>query len=606
MDNRSNSFFAGKMNNLGFNSYLSLSSNINRYYPTLQNNSIEKYFQKPKPNFEHTNYVPNTNRCLPDKINQSYVDFSNANAMIMNPIDPNNFQTFDNYRFLNSMPKRVPETNFSPALVRMQCLQDQIRTMEMQNMVQQEKLKNELESKFIGNGRFKEYLNNNGQEISKHNLRRRETQIKLEEMRKNIHGEITDSNGNDNDESFSEYKAKPKRLNEANSPSKLSVINQSKPVPNRVSPSVQRRSLLAIELNEIIPENKPTPFVDQLRYEKDKMENFTKNLASELEGLKDDIRRKMESVEQKQQESVELFRFVLEHGGNNKLKASVHKVFDKKQINIEEIEDDIPEYVKEFPKLIDQKVAEYEQLRKEEEQNQLNLLKEREKQHEVEMKIREEQIKKEVEDKYRKQLEEEIKKKEEEAMLVLPPINNKKKKKRRKKDTNGMKKKKKKKKQSQEIEDDLELPYINNENPEVNYDINTKPKSNKNKKGITVDEEENWDENELNTLKKKKTIRNKKSEVYEDIQEEQQPPTTKKKKKKPQLIEQDEQPPTTKKKKKKPQPIEQEDDEELPLTQLEAKKKKKPKQIEPEAEEPQEEKVPAKRPKTGKKKNQNA
>ena len=57
----------------------------------------------------------------------------------------------------------------------------------------------------------------------------------------------------------------------------------------------------------------------------------------------------------------------MEKGGTNKLKAAILKNLDKKNVNLEDVKEEIPDFINDLPYLIDSKLEENEKKRKEEE-----------------------------------------------------------------------------------------------------------------------------------------------------------------------------------------------------------------------------------------------
>ena len=70
----------------------------------------------------------------------------------------------------------------------------------------------------------------------------------------------------------------------------------------------------------------------------------------------------------KQKINFENIRNVIEKGGNNKLKGSLRKIVDNENVDLDEIEEEVPKYVDELPDLIDRKILEIDKRRREEEE----------------------------------------------------------------------------------------------------------------------------------------------------------------------------------------------------------------------------------------------
>ena len=92
----------------------------------------------------------------------------------------------------------------------------------------------------------------------------------------------------------------------------------------------------------------------ELRNDYQKMFEGMKNMKNELEN-------KMENVLNKQKITIENLRNIIERGGNNKLKASMYKILENKDINLDEISDEEREFKEvELPKIIQEKIDENE------------------------------------------------------------------------------------------------------------------------------------------------------------------------------------------------------------------------------------------------------
>ena len=84
----------------------------------------------------------------------------------------------------------------------------------------------------------------------------------------------------------------------------------------------------------------------ELRNDYQKMFEGMKNMKNELEN-------KMNNVLNKQKLTIENLRNIIEKGGNKKLKASMYKILENKDINLDEISDEEKEFKEiELPKII--------------------------------------------------------------------------------------------------------------------------------------------------------------------------------------------------------------------------------------------------------------
>ena len=169
MENIINTFYKGNINKFGFGGWNTTKNNIPEIlgaypYPSNANRQIDRYFQKNNNDKDgnsknlHQNYIPNiiTQNILPHE----RVDFSKSNAMDLKPISISQYKNFDNYGFMNTQTKEVPKTNFSPALIRMEYLENKVRDIENKNRAEMVKSLNEINDKYI-DPRFKQFLDNN-------------------------------------------------------------------------------------------------------------------------------------------------------------------------------------------------------------------------------------------------------------------------------------------------------------------------------------------------------------------------------------------------------------------------------------------------------------
>ena len=167
MENIINTFYKGNINKFGFGGWNTTKNNIPEIlgaypYPSNTNRQIDRYFQKSNVNKEgnslHKNYVPNLiSQTLPS---EQRVDFSKSNAMDLKPISISQYKNFDNHGFMNTQVKPVPQTNFSPALIRMEYLENKVRDLENKNRAEMVKSLNDINNKYI-DPRFKQFLDNN-------------------------------------------------------------------------------------------------------------------------------------------------------------------------------------------------------------------------------------------------------------------------------------------------------------------------------------------------------------------------------------------------------------------------------------------------------------
>ena len=91
------------------------------------------------------------------------------------------------------------------------------------------------------------------------------------------------------------------------------------------------------------------------------------NLAQVKDGfrnIRNVLEDKLDALQMAQKINFEKVRFIIEQGGSNKMKAGLRKLIDGEDIDINNVQEDVPEYVKNLPNLIDEKLRKNEQQRK--------------------------------------------------------------------------------------------------------------------------------------------------------------------------------------------------------------------------------------------------
>ena len=99
------------------------------------------------------------------------------------------------------------------------------------------------------------------------------------------------------------------------------------------------------------------------------------NLASIKEGfkeIKNELENKLEALQMKQNMNFEVIRKIIEEGGNKKTNAGLRKYLDGEDVDLNNIEEDLPDYLKYLPALIEKKIQENDAKRKEEQNKQIN------------------------------------------------------------------------------------------------------------------------------------------------------------------------------------------------------------------------------------------
>ena len=83
------------------------------------------------------------------------------------------------------------------------------------------------------------------------------------------------------------------------------------------------------------------------------------NLASiknSFREIKNELESKLEHLENTQKLNYESIRNVIEQGGTDKLRASIKKNIDGKDINLDQFEEEMPGYMNDLPEMIDKRI----------------------------------------------------------------------------------------------------------------------------------------------------------------------------------------------------------------------------------------------------------
>ena len=93
------------------------------------------------------------------------------------------------------------------------------------------------------------------------------------------------------------------------------------------------------------------------------------NLAQVKDGfrnIRNVLEDKLDALQMAQKINFEKVRFIIEQGGSKKMIAGLKKLIDGEDIDINNIEEDEPEYIKNLPNIIDEKLRKNEEMRREE------------------------------------------------------------------------------------------------------------------------------------------------------------------------------------------------------------------------------------------------
>lgn len=459
-----------KSSHIGQQSYYKIDK-LPHINSTFNNNTLQ-----PITNYKPISTQGNNNRKEPDiyvRPQYTMTDYSNAQVVPYNTTKPIiRPQLIDTY---SSLTNRF----FTPEILKMQILEEKIQRMEkthkqdknnLRDMIQNNKGSQNINGMQIPNEDGN--MNNEVDDIDNKEMRRMQLKKEIDKARKKLRlYKNNDSPGNEDDDkeddddyddtnnmsdSFESLKFKKRRKATTTSQSVMPSPNnkittvcknhnintgqgQSLLLPN-ISPTRRRGSIYAPTINtkqareevhdiiNLIPNH--TAF--QLQADSFKSRENLLLIKSGFKEMRADVQSKLEQMELKQKLNLENIRYALERGGNMKLKFALMKYLDKDNVDLDEIEDEIPEYIRNLPIMINDVIIEKEKQRRMEEEMERQKFEEERNKHEEDMLLRvEEEIKmkvtKEEEKKVREEQEEKKKRDEEEEEARLLSMQKKKK-----------------------------------------------------------------------------------------------------------------------------------------------------------------------------------
>ena len=118
--------------------------------------------------------------------------------------------------------------------------------------------------------------------------------------------------------------------------------------------------------------NIPDHVALQLQNDNFKMRSNINSIKEGFKEIRNDLENKLEALEMKQNLNFEVIRKIIENGGNKKINAGLRKYLDGEEVDLNNIQEDFPEFLRNIPALIDQKIQENEERKREEKNKLLN------------------------------------------------------------------------------------------------------------------------------------------------------------------------------------------------------------------------------------------
>ena len=342
------------------------------------------YSTKPKPlintnlNYTVTNQNNKINP-LPTSLYKplnATTSLPNMSTKVFNLINPHS-----NYNPQQTTTRRT----FRPEDLKVNLLEEKIRQLEEKNKQDRSNYNDIIESgilrrqdleKQIQNEMMNSYNNNiqnnnlrnrndnlSEEEYNKRRLdRRNQVKFELNQARKLLHESSSEYSDEEEEEENENYEKQ--NLNNKN------IKNTESDFIKRVKRNYQRTDSISSEkvnsealdfINGI--KNHPA---FQLQTDNFKLRANVIYIKGIFQEIQNSMKERLAQLELQQKLNFESMRHVLERGGSNKLKASVLKNLDKRKINLNDVNEEVPEFINDLPDIIKNKLEENDRIRKEE------------------------------------------------------------------------------------------------------------------------------------------------------------------------------------------------------------------------------------------------
>ena len=116
--------------------------------------------------------------------------------------------------------------------------------------------------------------------------------------------------------------------------------------------------------------NIPDHVALQLQNDNFKIRSNLNTIKNSFREIKNDLENKLEELQMKQNYNFEIIKKIIEDGGNRKFKAGFRKYYNGEEIDLNNVEDEMPEHLQFLPDLIEKKIKENEE-KKNAEKNRL-------------------------------------------------------------------------------------------------------------------------------------------------------------------------------------------------------------------------------------------
>ena len=425
MDKLIDKFYNGSMSNFGFGT-------IGSKGPTLLNHKVMTPKQThSKYNNQQTIFNPNKSQISNNPMNSRY---NANQTLFNNPVPKTQYSIglnvptvtgpintkgltipYQPTRYENN-PQNTFETTkkyFKPEILKVHMLEQKIKEMENQNKEDKRRMREIIEGNVFNinpppqRQQTMQNLDNNGNnnpntleqamdnlrnqnngmmDISqKQAMRRQQIQFELNQAREKLKndrffngGGKTDSEEEEEEEE--EETESEKLLNPKGSSGNLLALNANQDEKKMTRTSKMNKtkkegdegkyaSPAEEEANEFI-HNIPDHVALKLQADNFKVRANLAQVKDGFRNIRNQLEDRLDALQMAQRLNFEKIRFIIEQGGSKKMNAGIKKLIDGEDIDINNVEEDTPEYIKNLPNLIEEKLRINDQKRKEEENHE--------------------------------------------------------------------------------------------------------------------------------------------------------------------------------------------------------------------------------------------
>ena len=230
-------------------------------------------------------------------------------------------------------------------------------------------LKNYMENLYLLN--LNNNLNNNINNINENSNRNNNSEKSSSTSRSNSYSN-SDSYSTHSEKNYHIYN---KYNNNRNKNSNISAVQIDNAINNNLNNIFAKEQINQLKNENLKMQKKLMPKIETedfinsipkhvaLQLQNDNFK-IRENIATIKEGFRDiknQLETKLDELQMKQKLNFETIRYIIEQGGTKKLNAGYKKYIDGEDINLNDVQEDVPEYIKNLPKLIEDKLKSQEE-----------------------------------------------------------------------------------------------------------------------------------------------------------------------------------------------------------------------------------------------------